>query len=134
MADINGKSLWLEKVSTFGIPPNTPKFQSDYLTALNRTLRRLKRLGDMRTAPTKSTNVESDVDFDEKYEDVVSSGIDFNLMLLGHKPRQSGSNKAFDVNTARQLYETLIDEFVMEVHHTLQADDSEDVIGGEYVE
>ena len=130
MADIVGESFYDLTTQTFGVPANLPKFQNAYMAAVNMTLQRMKVVGDMRTAPDRLTTTEGDIDLDDKYEFCLWDGVFYHLVMFGYKPRQQGPNKPVSMVRALDVFELSLNRFVMELHHTEQATNNQDTIGG----
>jgi len=135
MADINGTAFFERMRRKFGRGATEENFLEDYYDAVTDALRHIwLHANNTSTRPTVS-NAKSDISFSEDYEHVLDAGTDYYLMLRGYKPRQSGPNQPFDVETARRRFEGTsrdigaLDLYVMELHHDTQTSDGQDTLG-----
>ena len=98
---INTQALLDQKASAFGAPSNSSRFTADFMNAVNRTLADMKLLSNLDTTPI--TDVQTDIDLDEKYESVLSVGVDYHLLMIG---QQSQMDKRDTYTMYRDMLKT----------------------------
>jgi len=87
MANILVRPLYEQKQREFGVAgASLTRFQDDFIAAVNRAVNEINRRADLETRLTRITSLEGSVALDEKYEDVLSTGVSLNLHLMGSRP------------------------------------------------
>ena len=106
---INTQGLFDQKAAAFGAPRNSGRFTSDFITAVNRALSDIQLSALIDTTPIN--DVESNIALDEKYESVLSVGVDYHLLMIGQQ-------SAMDKRNTYSMFKDMI--------RTAQATDMED--------
>ena len=90
MADIDLGALKTQKEREFGTRgAGLTRFDEDFIDAANRAIRRINRDADLDTEISEISTSEGTMDLDSAYEDVVSDGISFYMMLMGRRPAKN---------------------------------------------
>ena len=93
MANISLYSLYTQKQSEFGmLGAGGARFDVDFITATNRAINKINRDADLSSVITRVDDKEDTVGLDEKYEDILSDGISFNLMKMGRRPARGAES------------------------------------------
>lgn len=91
---INGAGFHEQKARQFRAA-NSPRFDGDYVRALNIVLNELKAELQLTSAPSTVSNIGSNIDFDAGREYAISAGIDYWLVRFGHQSGDLSLNSAF---------------------------------------
>lgn len=87
MANIQIAGLYEQKRREFTVMGNTlPRFQQDFVDALNRAARRINRQCNLSTRITNITAPEGEFALSDEYTDVVSDLVTIQLMEMGQHP------------------------------------------------
>lgn len=88
MADIDLRGLLDQKKQEFATQgAGDARFAQDFLNAVNRAIGQINRKADLETRITIVETIEDGVTgLDAKYEDVLSAGVSYHLLLIGRRP------------------------------------------------
>lgn len=99
MADIYLAGLYDQKKRQYGSLGNNgvARFDLDFIDAVNRAIKRINVDANLSTAISTVDSVEDTVELDDKYEGVVSDGIDLYLQQMGRRPPKGQAPFAYDI-------------------------------------
>lgn len=89
MSDIGALALYTQKQREFQVEGAAlTRFTQDFMSAVNRSTRRISRDADLSTAIAAITNVDPStmVGLDEAYEDVLSDLVSIEMVKMGQRP------------------------------------------------
>ena len=92
MADIQLDGLFQQKQREFNLQgAGLTRFSSDFIDAVNRSVKRINREADLATAISTVFSTDGTVSgLDEKYEDILSMLVSLNMMKMGQRPAKGG--------------------------------------------
>ena len=120
---INAKVFYNQKTLQFDAESSQAAFSTNYKIAVNRTLSRLGIVLDTDSPPDLITNLQAPIDLDERYEYILSLGVDYWLVRAGHR---SGD---LDLKQAELNYEDAIKDILLarDLEATRDATDNETI-------
>ena len=84
MADINGQSFYEHKVAQFNSQGSQRRFPDAYVRAVNRVLDIIVIESNASADIDHIESTEDDIGLDSRREFILSSGVDYFLVLMGH--------------------------------------------------
>ena len=122
---VNGLEFFSQKVDQFDSDAGDDRFTTDYLKAVNRVLQKIGIVSDTDSRPDALTNEEADIDLDAWNEPVLSHGVNFHLMIMGHR-----SGKELTLVKAEDWYKEALRDITLDRDlSATRADDNQESIG-----
>lgn len=129
MANIRLTQLYQQKGRQYG-SSDLARFAEDFPIAVNRAINEINQRADLATKISRIDSTEDTVELDEKYEDVLSVGVDMNLLIMGARPPKGMKNV---VKTFREMFYDGIDRIRQNISNLASAadddDEDDDIIG-----
>ena len=124
MANIALKGTYDATVREFqSMGTNIQRMDNDWLVACRRTINQINRQANLQTRITRPEVIETTIALDEDYEDVLSAGISYHLMLAGRRPAKGGPERLQEFLSA---FLSGIDQIRYDIDNQLLDDDTDD--------
>ena len=124
MANISLDSTYQADLNRFvmmGV--DSPRFKSDWISAVNKTINKINRGADLETRVTRITGTEGTMALDDAYDDVVQTGVTIYLIMAGQKLQK---NETVDLRLLKLQFEDEIDDIRQNILNIAVEADSDD--------